>query len=83
MGGRLRTFNREQSARQAIRTLRAIRQRYEDGRAAHPEVPSFSVQVALSLADMLWLTAAIEVLEEVIPEDAAGAPGAAGPENVG
>lgn len=83
MAGKVQTFSRDQSARQAIRTLRAIRQRYEDGRAAHPQVPSFSVQVALGPADMSWLTAAIELLEEVVADDATNAPGAAGPENVG
>jgi hypothetical protein len=80
MGATLQTFNRERSARQALRTLRAIRQRYEKGRAANPEVPSFSVQVALGSADMLWLTAAIEVLEKAISEGATEAAGQASPE---
>jgi len=51
------------SLQQALRTLRAIRQRYTMGQDAHPDARSYSVHVALGSADMLWLTAAIEALE--------------------
>ena len=52
---------------QALRTLRAIRQRYEIGRSASSDyVRSYSVQVALGYADMLWVTAAIEALEKAV-----------------
>jgi hypothetical protein len=52
---------------QALRTLRAIRQRYETGRSTSSDyVRSYSVQVALGYADMLWVTAAIEVLEKAV-----------------
>lgn len=68
MSATLETFDRDRSAGQALRTLRTIRQRYDDGHAAHPEAPSFSVQVGLGFADRLWLTAAIEVLEKAIAD---------------
>ena len=56
------------SLQQALRTLRAIRQRYETGRKADSDyVRSYSVQVALGYADMLWITAAIEALEKAVP----------------
>lgn len=57
----------DQKLQQAIRTLRAIRHRYEAGRNADfGFVRSYSVQVALGYADMRWITAAIEVLEKAI-----------------
>ena len=56
--------------KQALRTLRAIQQRYETGRNVDSDyIRSFTVQVALGYADMLWIAAAIEALEGV-----AGAP---------
>jgi hypothetical protein len=56
------------SLQQAIRTLRAIRQRYETGRSASSDyVRAYSVQVALGYADMLWITAVIEALEKSVP----------------
>ena len=56
----------DQQLQQAVRTLRAIRQRYEAGsNAGSGYVRSYSVQVALGYADMLWITAAIEALESL------------------
>ena len=56
---------------QALRTLRAIRQRYEtesDGSAGRKR--SYSVQVALNYSDMLWITATIEALERTATDSA-------------
>ena len=51
---------------QAIRTLRAIRQRYETESDAYSgRRRSYSVQVALGYADMLWIAAAVEALEKM------------------
>ncbi|HEY1874873.1 MAG TPA: hypothetical protein VGG67_10755 [Steroidobacteraceae bacterium] len=51
--------------RQALLTLRAIRLRYEiDRRSSDTRIRS--VLVALSCADMLWITATIEALEKAI-----------------
>ncbi len=48
----------------AVRTLRAIRERYEVGRNVDGRyVRAYSVQVALGHADMLWVSAAIVALE--------------------
>ena len=50
---------------QAIRTLRAIRQRYEtESDAGHGRKRSYAVQIALGYADMRWIAAAIEALEK-------------------
>ncbi len=65
-----RLFGRYQSQvnlQRAVRTLRAIRERYEAGRnvdAAY--VRPYSVQVAMGYADMFWIAAAIEALEKSI-----------------
>jgi acyl-CoA synthetase (AMP-forming)/AMP-acid ligase II len=49
---------------QALRTLRAIRQQYETGSDAGSGcIRSYTVQVGLGYADMLWVAAAIEALE--------------------
>ena len=57
----------EVTLQQAIRTLRAIRQRYETGRSTSSDYArAYSVQVALGYADMLWITAAIEALEKAV-----------------
>ena len=49
---------------QAVRSLRAIRQRYEtESSAGSGRRRSHTVQVALGYADMLWITAAVEALE--------------------
>ena len=54
---------------QAIRTLRAIRQRYEmESDAGHGRKRSYAVQVALGYADMRWIGAAIEALEKATRE---------------
>src|ERR1700758_2275898 len=56
---------------QAVRTLRAIRQRYEMGRNVDSDyVRAYSLQVALGYADMFWITAAIEALEKAIGDGA-------------
>jgi hypothetical protein len=50
---------------QALRTLRAIRQRYEtESDAGSGRRRSYTVHVALGYADMRWIAAAIEVLEQ-------------------
>jgi hypothetical protein len=50
---------------QALRTLRAIRQRYETGSdAGSGSTRSYTVQVALGYADMPWIAAVIETLEK-------------------
>ena len=55
----------DKRSEQALRTLRAIRQRYETESKVTPgRVRSHTVQVALGYADMLWITAAIEALEK-------------------
>ncbi len=57
------------SLHRAVRTLRAIRERYETGRKVDSAyVRAYSVQVALGYADMLWISAAIEALEESIAD---------------
>lgn len=56
---------------QAVRTLRAIRQRYEMGRNVDSDyVRAYSLQVALGYADMFWITAAIEALEKALVDEA-------------
>jgi len=63
--------------RQALRTLRALRQRYETARNGNASACFLSIQVALDNTGMCWLTAAIEALEKAIvpaaTEDAASA----------
>jgi hypothetical protein len=62
---------------QALRTLRAIQERYESGRNVGSDyVRAYSVRVAFGYADMFWITAAIEAVEKAI---AAGTAEAAGP----
>ena len=63
--------------RQALLTLRAIRRRYEiDRRSSDTRIRS--VLVALSCADMLWISATIEALEKAIAaETLAGESGSA------
>jgi hypothetical protein len=71
----------QMSLRQALRTLRAIRLRYEiDRRNADARLRS--VLVALSCADMLWISAAIEALQEAIAPGATetGVPPATAPQ---
>ena len=64
------------SLQRALRTLRAVRQRYETGRNTHPDARSYSVHVVVDPGDIAWITAAIEAVEKAI---AAGAAEAAGP----
>ena len=55
----------DKRSEQALRTLRAIRQRYEaESKVGPGRVRSHTVQVALGYADMLWIAAAIEALEQ-------------------
>lgn len=51
---------------QALRTLRGIRQRHEIARAKHSEPGFLSVHVALDDADMRWIAAVINALEQAI-----------------
>jgi hypothetical protein len=56
---------------QALRTLRAIRQRYETGRQVESGyVRASTVHLALGHADMFWVSAAIDVLEKSIADGA-------------
>jgi len=52
----------------AVRTLRAIRQRYETGRNARPDARCYSVQMAVGFGDMAWIAAAIEALETSVTD---------------
>ena len=54
------------SLQQALRTLRAIRQRYEIDRSRNSSTRFLSIQVALGYADKCWITAAIEAVEKAI-----------------
>ena len=54
------------SLRRALRTLSAIRQRYELGRNAHPDARFYSVQLVVDHGDVAWTTATIEALEKTI-----------------
>ena len=62
------------SLQQALSTLLAIRQRYATGSEAHPGARFYSVQVAFGSTDMLWLTVAIDALEQAIADGASEAP---------
>jgi hypothetical protein len=68
-------FSLPKSLQRALRTLRAVRQRYEKGRNAHPDARSYSLHVVVDHSDVAWITAAIEAVEKAI---AAGAPEGAG-----
>lgn len=52
------------SLQRALRTLRAVRQRYETGRTAHAEGRSYSVHVVVDHGDVAWISAAIEAVEK-------------------
>jgi hypothetical protein len=54
------------SLQRAMRTLSAIRQRYEVGRNSHPEARFYSVHVVVDHGDVAWITATIEALEKTI-----------------
>lgn len=61
------SFERAESLQRAVRTLRAIRQRYDVRRDAHPGARFLAVQVVVDGSDMAWIAAAIEALEQAIP----------------
>ena len=54
------------SLQRASLVLRAIRQRYEAGRNAHPDARCYSVQVVMDYGDMAWISAVIEALDKTI-----------------
>jgi hypothetical protein len=56
-------YESRESLRRAVRTLRAIRLRYEMGHNAYPDVRCYSVQIAVDSGDISWITAAIDTLE--------------------
>ena len=60
------TSESQVSLQRALRTLSGIRERYELGRYAHPNLPFFRVQVVVDGGDVAWITATIETLEKVI-----------------
>ena len=60
------TSERQVSLQRALRTLSGIRERYQLGRYAHPDLPFFRVQVAVDGGDVAWITATIQTLEKVI-----------------
>jgi hypothetical protein len=62
--GETEVLANQMSLRRAALTLRAIRQRYETGHNAHPCARCYSVNIAIDGADMGWITAAIEAVEE-------------------
>jgi hypothetical protein len=60
-----RTKNMDNRLELALRTLRAIRQRYEmESAAGSGGRSSYTVHVALGYTDMRWIDATIEALEE-------------------
>ena len=69
-------FEGQASLQRALRTLRAVRQRYETGRNAHPDARSYRVHVVVDHGDVAWITTAIEAVEKAI---VAGTAEAAGP----
>lgn len=58
--------------KQALRTLRGIRRRHEAARARYLEPRFLTVHIALDDADMRWIGAVIDALEQAIV-DATGA----------
>ena len=70
-------FESQVSLQLALRTLRGIRQRYEVDRARNSDARFFTMHVAVGYADICWINAAIEVLEESIAGSATDAAGAA------
>jgi hypothetical protein len=61
----------------ALRTLRGIRQRYEIDRARNSDARFLTIHVAVGHADICWINAAIEALQESIAGSATDAAGAA------
>ena len=70
-------FESQVSLQLALRTLRGIRQRYEIDRARNSDARSLTMHVAVGYADMSWINAAIEILEESLAGSATDAAGAA------
>jgi hypothetical protein len=60
------TSESQVSLQRALRTLNGIRERYQLGRFAHPDLPFFRVQVVVDGGDVAWITATIQTLEKVI-----------------
>ena len=60
------TSESQVSLQRALRTLNGIRERYQLGRYAHPDLPFFRVQVVVDGGDVAWITATIQTLEKVI-----------------
>jgi hypothetical protein len=58
------------SLQRALRTLSAIRQRYELGHHVHADARFYRVNVVVEGGDVAWISATIEALEKAI---AAGA----------
>ena len=54
------------SLQRALRTLRAVRQRYETGRNAHADARFYGVHVVVDHGDVAWIAAAIEAVEKAI-----------------
>ena len=65
------------SLQRALRTLRAVRQRYETCRNAHADARFYSVHVVVDNGDVAWIAAAIEAVEKAIAAGAAKAAGRA------
>jgi hypothetical protein len=65
------------SLQRALRTLRAVRQRYETCRNAHADARFYSVHVVVDHGDVAWIAAAIEAVEKAIAAGAAKAAGRA------
>ncbi len=55
------------SLERALRTLKAIRQRYEVGCSAHRDARFYGVQVVVDRSDVAWISATIEALERAVP----------------
>jgi len=70
-------FESQLSLQLALRTLRGIRQRYEVDHARNSDARFFTMHVAVGYADIFWINAVIEVLEESIAGSATDAAGAA------
>jgi hypothetical protein len=52
----------------ALRTLNAVRERYEIGRHDYPDARSYRVHVVVERGDLAWLAATIDALEKAIAE---------------
>src|ERR1700752_4541878 len=72
-GGSNQGAESQMRLRQALRTLRGIRQRYKFDHAGRPDSYPLSVHVALGHTAMSWITAAIEAVERGIAAGAAEA----------